>query len=241
MRKVISVFGMILISLLLFSCSASSPVEKLKKELAQFPQFSIILEDMKEEGTFFKDYYHKYKIVYAEALPENPDSLVFTSEILDWQKVSKKEFQKYFNYLGMVIAAKTPEGKITDTPYPPGYQYVGNPRYGHWRTDSQGNSFWEFYGKWMFLSSMFNMFGRPIYRNDYDDYRRTYRQGQPWFGKNRQYGTFGETTKKTHRSFFERRMAKERLRKQSFSQRVKKRVRRSKMSGFRSRSGGFGK
>ena len=241
MKRFIQVTALLMLALVITACGTSSPLEKLKKELSQYPQYSILLEDMKEEGNFFKDYYHKYKVVYAEPVANREDSLVFTTEILDWQKVSKKEFQKYFNYLGMVIASKTPDGQITDTPYPPGYQYVGNPRYGRWATDSRGNSFWEFYGKWMFLSSMFNMFGGPIYRYDYDDYRRSYRRGQPWFGKNKQYGTYGKYTKQTHKSFFDRRMAKERMRKQSFAERVKKRARRSKMSGVRRRSGGFGK
>ncbi len=233
-----------LLLLLLFfwvsACTTSSPLEKLKKELSQYPQYSIILEDMKEEGNFFKEYYHKYKVIYAKRVDQK-DSLTFYTDILDWQKVPKKEFRKYFNYLGMVITSKTPDGQVTQTAYPPGYQYVGNPRYGRWVTDSRGNSFWEFYGKWMFLSSMFNMFGRPVYRNDWNDYRRYSRRGEPWFGRGKEYGTFGSRTKQVHKSFFERRQMRERARKQSFAQRVKQRTRRSKMSGFRRRSGGFGK
>jgi len=41
-----------------------------------------------------------------------------------------------------------------------GSQLVGNPNYGHWRQDSSGGSFWEWYGKYALFSSLFN---RPIY------------------------------------------------------------------------------
>jgi hypothetical protein len=234
-------FGLLfLLALVAVSCSAPPPLEQIKSELARYPEYSIILEDMKEEGNFFKSYYHRYKLVFAEETGI-PDSLVYRSEITDWYKVSKKEFQKYWNYLGMVLAAKTRDGQEVKTPSPPGYQYVGNPQYGTWRRDERGNSFWEFYGKYAFFSQMFGMMGRPIFRNDFDDYRRYRSRGEPYFGRNRQYGTTGQYTKYTNKSFFERRQQRELARKTRFSEKVKQRVRRSKMSGVRRRSGGFGK
>ncbi|NOX36005.1 MAG: hypothetical protein GXO78_00560 [Calditrichaeota bacterium] len=232
----------ILMAALLLSCAARfSPLEQLKEQYARYPEFTIILNDMKEEGNFFKDYYHQYKVIYAEPVAENPDSLVYFTEITDWYKVDRKTYEKYFNFLGMALLSKTPDGQIVDVQFPPGYQYVGNPRYGTWRTDAHGNSFWEFYGKYMFLSQMFGMFTRPIYQSDWEDYRRYTRQGRPYFGRGNEYGTFGKITKKTHRSFFERQQLKQQLKKQRFADKVKQRVRRSKMSGLRSRSGGFGK
>ncbi|MBA4369547.1 MAG: hypothetical protein C0403_18120, partial [Desulfobacterium sp.] len=39
------------------------PIEKIKVSLVNVPTYSIILEDMKEEGNFFKTYFHKYRIV----------------------------------------------------------------------------------------------------------------------------------------------------------------------------------
>lgn len=41
-----------------------------------------------------------------------------------------------------------------------GSQLIGNPNYGHWRQDSGGGSFWEWYGKYALFSTLFN---RPIY------------------------------------------------------------------------------
>jgi len=226
--------------LILFSCASRSPLDRLKAQLAKYPEYSVMLEDMKEEGNFFKDYFHRYKIVYGTPV-ENSDSLVYENYLTDWEKVSKKEYQKYWNYLGMVILSKTKDGGVTQTAYPPGYQYVGNPRYGHWRQDSHGSSFWEFYGKFAFFNAMFNMFGRPVYRNDWDTFSRYRSNRQPYFGRNRQYGTAGKYTQRTNKSFFQRRQQREAARKAKFSDRVKRRVKRSRMSGVRSRSGGFGK
>jgi len=233
------VFGL-LMSLFLISCGGRPGVDKLSRELDRYPEYSIVLEDMMEEGNFFTDYYHKYKIIYGEKVGAE-DSLTYHNLTTDWIKVEKKDFQKYYDNLGMVIASKSADGKINTTAYPPGYNYVGNPRYGQWRQDASGNSFWEFYGKYAFFSSMFNMFNRPVYRNDWNDYRSYRGSGRPYYGRGNAYGTRGSYTKKTHNSFFERRKERLASKKASFSDRVQKRMNRSRMSGTRRRSGGFGK
>jgi hypothetical protein len=239
-KQSILFFSTLLAALFIAACGKVSEVGILQKQLDRYPEYTVILEDMMEEGNFFTDYYHKYKIVYADKVT-GTDSLAYYTTLTDWRGVNKNEFKKYAPYLGMAVASKLPDGAVTKTEYPPGYQYVGDTRYGRWRTDSGGNSFWEFYGKFAFMQSMFNMFRGPVYRNDWDTYRDYRRGGRPYFGSNQQYGTSGSYTQKTHRSFFERRQARERSRKQSFGNKVKQRTRRSRMSGFRSRSGGSGK
>lgn len=37
-----------------------------------------------------------------------------------------------------------------------GSQYIGNPNYGQWQTNSSGSSMWEWYGKYALFSSLFN-------------------------------------------------------------------------------------
>ena len=118
---------------------------------------------------------------------------------------------------------------------------MGNSRYGQWRQDSRGGSFWEFYGKYAFFSHVFGGLTRPVYRSGYDDYRRYQSGGRPYYGRNNQYGTRGKYTQQTNKSFFERRKAREAARKSRFSNRVNSKSRRSGMSGYRSRSGGSGK
>ncbi len=64
--------------------------------------------------------------------------------------------------------------------YGAGSQLVGNPNYGNWKGDSQGRSFWEWYGMYSLFS---NMFRPPIYYGGwagnrgysyYSDYGRNY-------------------------------------------------------------------
>ncbi|QSX30769.1 hypothetical protein JYB88_03660 [Shewanella cyperi] len=48
----------------------------------------------------------------------------------------------------------------------PGSQLVGNPAYGQWQTNSNGTSFWAWYGMYSMFSNLFN---RPVY---YDNWSR---------------------------------------------------------------------
>jgi len=63
----------------------------------------------------------------------------------------------------------------------PGSYLVGNPNYGSWQTNSSGNSFWSWYGKYALFSSLLrgplyynSWYSRPHY-SYYNDYgRNTY-------------------------------------------------------------------
>jgi len=231
----------LLVASFTFACGATTPLKRIAKDLEKYPEFSITLADMKEDGNFFKEYYHRYKTVYKEK-GEPGDESAFHNEETDWLRVKKDEYQKYQDYLGMVLLSKSKEGKISNDKYPAGYQYVGDSQYGKWQRDSSGGSFWEWYGKYAMFSTMFGMFNRPIYQSHWNDYSGNRRSGRAYYGPNREYGTRGSYTKKSNPSFFERRQKRESARKSAFSQKVKERTRRSKMSGVRSRrSGGFGK
>lgn len=240
MRRHYFILTLLFMGIFLAACNKSSPISKLQSSMEQHPEYSIVLEDMKQDGNFFPEYYHRYKTIYGERESGN-DSMVYRSEVSDWERVDKREYQKYDQYLGMTLASKSPDGDVDNNQYPPGYQYVGNPQYGEWRTNANGTSFWEFYGKYAMLQTVFGMFNRPVYRNDYDTYRNYRNQGKPYFGNKNQYGTYGNYTKKSNPTFFQRRQVRESQRKRSFSDKVKNRTRRSNMSRSRSRSGGFGK
>ncbi len=224
------------LALLLSGCSRN-PLERIKRDLAQYPEYSITLQDMNTEGNFFTDYYHQYKIVFGQAT-EGTEDLSFFDQVLDWEKVDEQIYEKYRSFLGMVLVSKSPDGKVADVQYPPGYQYVGNTRYGSWRNDNRGNSFWEFYGKYTFMSHMFSSFQRPIYRSDWNSYSNYRSRGQPYFGTNKQYGTQGEYTRASNPTFFKRQQARAQARQASFAQKVRQRAARSSMSGTRSRSSG---
>ena len=228
------------------ACGASGPLERLKRNLNQYPEYSIILEDMRQEGNFFPEFYHRYKSVIGMK-EDGSDSLTFHTDIGDWVEVKKSVFQDYSGYLGMVIASKSADGKVSNDKYPPGYQYVGNPQYGHWRTTSSGSSFWEWYGKYAMMSTVFGMFNRPVYRNDWDTYRNYRGRREPYYGNGsyygrsgNMYGTSGNVTQQKKPNFYQRRAARDRAKSTSFSQKVQNRVKRSNMSGFRSRSSSRG-
>jgi len=221
-----------LVVLLFFLCGCAQkpgiPVEKIKSDLKDVADYSIILEDMKEDGNFITQYFHKYRIVKGEE-----------SWTTGWLEVPEKYYRKNEKFLGMTLAGKK-DGENISTVAPPGYQYVGDSRYGQWVNDRRGGSFWEFYGKYALFSTLLGGFHRPVYRNDYDMYQ-TYRASKrPFFGSSNQYGTNGAVTRQTKPNFYTRYQQRERLRKRSFGDRVSRRTGRTR-TGFRSRSGGFGK
>jgi hypothetical protein len=228
-------YFVIILSLFLNACSRTEPLDILKGNLKDVPAYSIILDDMKKEGAFFPSYYHKYKIVQDSE-----------ERITDWEEVSEQFYKRYQNFLGMTLVAKTKDGLDT-TPSPPGYDHIGDPRYGQWRKDNNGNSFWEFYGKYALfrdaLSAVGGLMGRNsgrIYRDDYDDYRRYEERGRPYYGPRHEYGTQGTYTKKSNPGFFERRKEKIKQRNADFKARARSRMGRTR-STYSSRSWGFGK
>lgn len=229
------------------SCSCSSeykknPVDKLIVQMSDVKPFSIILEDMDVDGSFSHTYLHKYKII-----TENADSIP-ESRITGWKEVSEQYFRKNENNLGMEIASKNSEGKISKSAAPPGYgNYVGNSRYGHWQTGSNGNSFWSFYGKYMMMSTMFDLMRRPYYRSDYSHYRSGgyYGSSRSYYGQKSsngsyRYGTNSSYTKQTKPSFFSRKASKRGWSSSSTRSNSSSSTR-SRSSSSRSRSGGFGK
>ncbi|MEM7583947.1 MAG: hypothetical protein AAF560_11240 [Acidobacteriota bacterium] len=241
------------------------PLVRLSRQLDVYPEYAVVLADMDIAGTFFKSYHHRYTVVYGQEAADNgnrsasasgsdgtgapsdgsanqPDAegsagLSFESETLNWVEVSPKFFERYEALLGMVVLSKTRDSQSPETAnYPPGYQYIGNPNYGSWRTDSNGSSFWEFYGKYALFSHLLGSFNRPIYRADYDSYRSARTTGRTYFGPSNNYGTRGSYTKTSNPTFYQRQQVRQRSQNQRFSQKV-----RSRASSSRSRSGARGK
>ncbi len=210
--------------------SGVGPVQGLQKEMINEPEYAILLNDMREEGNFFPSYFHQYRVDIGE-----------NSDIRPYQMVTEDYYKRYEPYLGMVLASKAPDGKLSNTPFPNGYQYVGNPSYGRWRQDSSGGSFWEFYGKYALMSNLMNWAGGGLYRRDYDTYNNYRQSNRPYYGPKNSYGTNGTITKKQKPNFYARRKAKKAKSSSAFDRKVeKRRIGRSKNS-FRSRGFSFGK
>ncbi|HEX7049794.1 MAG TPA: hypothetical protein VF188_06230 [Longimicrobiales bacterium] len=133
--------------------------------------------------------YHRYLLV------ENGDTTT-----TDWIEVDVEDFVENQADLGMAIVSK-PYGYFEDEAIeeaaPPGMAFVGNPRYGEWRKERDGRSFWHWYGQYVFLS---RLFGGAGYRYAYDDWvgwSRDYRGRRPYYGPDADrpiYGTWGSRT-----------------------------------------------
>ncbi len=212
--------------LLLAGCGGTrDPVVEMQRSLSSAPDYTIILEDMRAEEGLFPKYYHRYRVVQGEKQVET-----------NWVDVQEEIYRKYEPFLGMALASKT-ESEVTNSPHPPGYNYVGNPTYGHWG----GGGFWVWYGQYsMMRSLMGGGMGRQIYRNEWDDYRSHRTSQRPYYGKNKDFGTNGSLTKQSKPAFYQRRQRSLARQRSGFGQRVNNRIGRSR-TGFGSRGGGFGK
>lgn len=206
-----------------------SPVDVLIRDLNNEQNFTIVLYDM-DYSEASNLYQHKYNI-----LIDRHDS-VYTKET-DWLPVNADFFNKNIDNMGMELASKT-DGKLSKTVAPAGYSnYVGNEKYGQW-VQRDGENFWEFYGKYMFISSMFNMAMFPPRYGYWNDYRTNYYgYGRPYYGptKNghRMYGTNSRYAQSNSRSKWNSKSS-------DFKSRVRNKVSRStssnRSSSYRSTS-----
>ncbi len=158
----------------------------LRRDIGQLPTgIDKILIDMKTESG---RYYHKYRIIENGASRET-----------GWEDVTKSVYQRHREHLGMTIYSK-PEGVLEaealKSAVPPGYNYVGNTRYGRWE-DRGGTSFWVFYGRYALMRHLLWGRGhyRPVRRSAYQSYRTQRRLGRAWYGVNKEYGTKGKRTR----------------------------------------------
>lgn len=219
---------------LVIACTPPDPFLRLQRELDVYPEYSVILEDMRVDGNFTKDYYHQYKLVIGEE-QEGSDELAISERLLDAERVSSQHYERHQDHLGMVLLSKTQEG-VEQVPQPAQYRYVGDERYGTWRTNSNGGSFWEFYGKYALLSHVLGTVSRPIGRDEWTNYRSSWRGGRTYYGPNNDFGTRGTVTRTTHANFFQRQQARQAASRSSFQSKV-----RSRASSSRSRSSRGGK
>ena len=175
-------YGISVFMMNLFTGGSSSdkyaipPALIIAKSMSNQANFSIVLADMEyEDNTFGKDIYrHKYQII-------TPDSSGVDMKETGWEDVTERYFADNINNLGMTLVSKV-DGVLNQEVMPAGYsQYVGNEKYGQW-VNRGGSSFWEFYGRYAMMSSIFNLMS-PISRSSYDDYSRNYRgQNKPYYG-----------------------------------------------------------
>ena len=214
-------------SLLLFALAAcggsKDPVKELVRNLDRYPEYSLIVDDTRiEDHSFFPDYALRFQVLTASGQRvAGRDTMVYQERRTDWMEVGEKTFYRYENYVGMVVASKSLDGRRTGTnqAHPPGYQYVGNPQYGSWG----GGGFWQFYGQYALMSNLMGG-GWRVGRGDWEGYRRNRAGGRPYYGPvqggRTAFGSRGSQTQKTRPQFYQRQQS----RRQAFSNQAKNRM-----------------
>lgn len=180
MKKLSKITTILLVLFIAASCGGKkkyvrNPLDDIIRDHSADSNYAIILHDM-DYNEDEKSYMHQYKVVVEKT---NPDTVV--SEVTDWKPVSDVMFDDHIDDMGMELVSKK-NGNLKKTVAPPGYtNYVGNEKYGHW-VQRDGNSFWEFYGKYAFMSSMFNMAMFPVRYSYWNNYYGNYMMGRPYYG-----------------------------------------------------------
>jgi hypothetical protein len=193
--KIFKTLSITSILLLFISCGEApkkyikSPLDAIISTYMSTPNYSVILADMdyKEDS---KKYLHKYRIIFEEKT-NTTASLEddFTVKSTDWIEVSAITFEEHQKDLGMTVLSKK-NGVLDKKATPAGYNsYVGNSKYGAWERQSNGTSFWAYYGQYRFMSSLFYGSSQRYYRNDYDYYRTNHYGRSNYYGRNNTFGT----------------------------------------------------
>ena len=222
----------------LIACGSKDPVRELIRDLDRYPEYSLIVDDTRVEGSFFPDYFLRFQVLTAAGQRvAGRDTIVYQERRTDWMEVKEETFYRYEKYVGMVVASKSLDGRRTGASqaHPPGYQYVGNPHYGFWG----GGGFWQFYGQYALMRDLMGG-GWRVGRGDWEDYRRNRERGRPYYGPVKDgrptFGARGSQTQKTRPQFYQRQQS----RRQAFSSQAKNRMGRT-TSGWGRGSSRFGK
>jgi hypothetical protein len=151
--------------------------------------------------------YAEYWIEKLEAKPYHKYTTIENGDVdsSDWIPVSLADYEKNFEYLGMALVTKPLgvfESEAITTPEPVGMATIAKPtlvngvatgknQYGEWRQDSNGHSFWYYYGMYRLLSDFIP--GGGYGYNTYRCYQNR-PAGQAFYGCGRDYGTYGRST-----------------------------------------------
>lgn len=190
--------------------SSSDPVPELARQLAQYPEYSIIVDDV-DDGFLRNSVSLKSSFQLAAPVGENPDEgqAAKFDERVDTFSISDSQVARYERSIGMVVASKREDGTLTDDAqsHPPYYQHVGNTHYGSWGA----GGFWIWYGQYAFMRAALG--GHRISRQDYGTYVGSRNRGQPYYGPQTggrpTFGARGTATARSRPSFSQRYQAKQ--------------------------------
>lgn len=150
--------------------SSPSALEKLEEEYKNTPVYSIILEDLKTENDAF---FIKCSLVVP--LPHEGTAMEITKK---WAETTKQEYEMVEPYKGLTIVTKK-NGETVYAANPPGYEYVGDPRYGRWENREGMSPVWVWlagYAVWNSTRSQHISF------DSYQQYQHAKNNHTPYFG-----------------------------------------------------------
>ncbi len=190
--------------------SRGDPVPGLVRELAEYSEYSIIVDDV-QDGFLRNRMSLTSSFQVTEPIGENPEDgePAQFDERVDTYSISDRLVDRYERSIGMVVAAKNADGTLTgyDQSHPPYYQHVGRSQYGSFGP----GGFWIFYGQYAFMSAALG--GHRINRGDYDSYVGSRNRGQAYYGPQTggrpTFGANGTSTATTRPSFSQRYQAKQ--------------------------------
>jgi hypothetical protein len=196
---------------------------KLKRHLKDLDyDIDLILVDMKDERG---KYYHKYQRIVG---PKAKNT--------GWMQVSRKMFMAHQNHLGMTLYSK-PSGVMHDDSIvlasPPGYVYLGNPKYGKWKTKGSGKSKWKFHDKYAYMKPLFFAAGLAATYAAWKMYREYRKKRRVFYGMGGViwYGTRSARNRRRYKHYYKRKARRARRARRSGSRRSGRSSRRSRRSG----------
>ncbi len=138
-----------------------------------------------------ESYYHMY--LFVEDEKQTPG---------EWEKVEETFYDANEENLNMSILTKPVgmyEEEVLTVAMPPGFDKVGDPRYGRWEENRDtGERQWSFFQRYLFWNMILNGtgFGRNYYSYDrYNDWNRNYRGRKPYYGRDgSDFGSGGRST-----------------------------------------------
>ncbi len=212
MIRVVAVVAIIALGFWVISGSRAGrdPIPALVTQLAQYPEYSIIVDDV-NDGFLRNSVTLQSSYRISEPIGENPDEgeAAQFEERMDTFSISDRLATRYEQAIGMVVASKTADGVLTGyaQSYPPYYQHVGRSQYGYFGP----GGFWIFYGQYAFMSRALG--GHRIGRGDYNTYVGMRNRGQSYYGPQTggrpTFGANGTATARTRPSFSQRYQAKQ--------------------------------
>jgi hypothetical protein len=210
--RVAAVVVILALGIYLFSGSRAGrdPIPGLARQLAEYPEYSIIVDDV-DDGFLRNSVTLNSSFRITEPIGENPDAgeAAEFGERVDTYSVSDRLVTRYEQAIGMVVASKTADGVLTgaNQTYPPYYQHVGRSHYGYFGP----GGFWIFYGQYAFMSRALG--GHRIGRGDYGTYVGMRNRGQPYYGPQTggrpTFGANGTATARSRPGFSQRYQAKQ--------------------------------